>query len=311
MTTERDPGTRIVLSWLREDMHENAERMLLRALDEVDTTPQRRSRWPAWRGFHMNKLALPAAAAVAALARTDSITVDPHKLGYLPYGAGAFVCRDHHAMALLSEGADYVFHGDETTDYLARYRSLGRYSLEGSRPGAMAAAAHVVHKVLPLDYRNFGLLPRESIRSAEAFHDAALRFAADISGLAHACVPFVPDSNLVCIAINPRGNSDIGRASAFVRGLHDELRCDPGKPLQTREFFGSATVLQVDALDGDDAERLLSALSLQAPADGTDARLVILRHTLMNPYLVDHENGISYIELYFQHLASRIRALCG
>ncbi|MCJ0824693.1 pyridoxal-dependent decarboxylase [Luteimonas sp. 50] len=250
-------------------------------------------------------------AAVAALGRTDSITVDPHKLGYLPYGAGAFVCRDHNAMALLSEGADYVFHGGETGDYLARFRSLGRYTLEGSRPGAMAAAAHVVHKVLPLDHRNFGLLPRESIRNAEAFHDAALRFAAEISGMAHACVPFPPDSNLVCLAINPCGNSDIGKASAFVRELHDELRCDPQRPLQTREFFGSATVLQLDALDGEDAARLLAALSLQPPAAGSDAGLVILRHTLMNPYLVDHENGISYIELYFQHLARRIGALRG
>ncbi len=42
-------------------------------------------------------------AAVAALGQTDSITVDPHKLGYLPYGAGAFICRDQRAMALLSE----------------------------------------------------------------------------------------------------------------------------------------------------------------------------------------------------------------
>ena len=34
MTTERDTSTRIVLSWLREDAHENAEHALLRALDE-------------------------------------------------------------------------------------------------------------------------------------------------------------------------------------------------------------------------------------------------------------------------------------
>src|SRR3546814_6403364 len=49
-------------------------------------------------------------AAFAALGRTDSVTVDPHKLGYLPYGAGAFICRDHHPVALLPEPADYVFH---------------------------------------------------------------------------------------------------------------------------------------------------------------------------------------------------------
>ena len=40
MTTERDARTRIVLSWLREDAREDAERVLLSALDEVDTTPQ-------------------------------------------------------------------------------------------------------------------------------------------------------------------------------------------------------------------------------------------------------------------------------
>ena len=67
MTTERDPRTRIVLSWLREDAHENAERMLLRALDEVDTTPQRRSRWPAWRSNSMNTYAKLIAAAAAVL----------------------------------------------------------------------------------------------------------------------------------------------------------------------------------------------------------------------------------------------------
>ena len=67
MTTERDPGTRIVLSWLREETHENAERVLLRALDEVDTTPQRRSWWPAWRTSPMNTYAKLIAAAAAVL----------------------------------------------------------------------------------------------------------------------------------------------------------------------------------------------------------------------------------------------------
>jgi hypothetical protein len=66
MTTEHDPGTRIVLSWLREDAHENAEQMLLRALDEVDATPQRRS-WPAWRSNRMNTFAKLIVAAAAVL----------------------------------------------------------------------------------------------------------------------------------------------------------------------------------------------------------------------------------------------------
>ncbi len=67
MTTERDPRTRTVLSWLREETHENAERVLLRALDEVDATPQRRSSWPAWRSNRMNTHAKLIAAAAAVL----------------------------------------------------------------------------------------------------------------------------------------------------------------------------------------------------------------------------------------------------
>jgi hypothetical protein len=66
MTTGHDPQTRIVLSWLREDAHENPEHMLLRALDEVDATPQRRS-WPAWRSNGMSTYAKLIAAAAAVV----------------------------------------------------------------------------------------------------------------------------------------------------------------------------------------------------------------------------------------------------
>jgi hypothetical protein len=67
MTTDHDPRTPIVLSWLREDAHENAERVLLRALDEVDTTPQRRSWWPARRSNRMNTYVKLIGAAAAVL----------------------------------------------------------------------------------------------------------------------------------------------------------------------------------------------------------------------------------------------------
>ena len=36
---------------------------------------------------------------------------------------------------------------------------------------------------------------------------------------------------------------------------------------------------------------------------------MILRHTLMNPFLEDAENDISYIDRYFDYLARRVRAL--
>jgi hypothetical protein len=59
--------------------------------------------------------------------------------------------------------------------------------------------------------------------------------------------------------------------------------------------------------------RVLAALALEpstllADHDGAD-RLVVLRHTLMNPYLEDTENGISYIDRYFDYLGGLARNL--
>jgi len=245
-------------------------------------------------------------AAIAALPGTDSITVDPHKLGYLPFGAGAFLCRDQRAMGLLVEDADYVFSDAACEDYFARYRKLGRFTLEGSKSGAIAAAVYVTHKVLPLDHQHFGRITAETIRATATFMRRARRFAEQMRGRLEVCVPFAPDSNLVCLALNPAGNRDVAVMNAFVRRLHDALRCDPAHAVQSREFFGSMTTLRPEALGEADLARVFAGLHLDPSTllpehDGAD-RLVILRHTLMNPYIEDTENGISYIDRYFDYL---------
>ncbi|MCK9538245.1 pyridoxal phosphate-dependent decarboxylase family protein [Dokdonella sp.] len=243
----------------------------------------------------------PLHAAFAALGDTDSVTVDPHKLGYLPFGSGAFVCRDHRPMALLAERADYVFHAAAPEDYMARYRNLGQFIPEGSKSGAAAAGVYVAHQVLPLDHRHFGRLPHATVRAAEMFYDRALRFACEQAGRLHVRVPFEPDTNLVCLALNPHGNRSLAQANVFMRKLYAGMRADTHHPLQTREFFGSVTTLRPDLVGAQETSRILATLGLEA--DAGDEPLVILRHTLMNPYLIDHENGISYIELYFDFLA--------
>ncbi len=249
-------------------------------------------------------------AAFAALERADSITVDPHKLGYLPYGAGAFVCRDHRAISLLAEEADYVFRDGDPDDYVGRYRHLGQVIPEGSKSGAMAAAVYVAHRVLPLDHAHFGLIQRHTIQAAEAFRECARDFAAKMRGIVHVVMPFPPDSNLVCLALNPWGNRDLARADAYTENLHAKLRGDPELPVQVMQFFASATTLKQGLVGDRDLQRILAELELDPAtcdaANGSD-RLTILRHTLMNPYLIDTENGISYIERYFDYLATLVQ----
>jgi hypothetical protein len=66
MSQERDV-TRLVRSWIREDQHESADRILGVVLDRLDTTPQRRSWWPARRSSPVNSFAKMIVAAAAAL----------------------------------------------------------------------------------------------------------------------------------------------------------------------------------------------------------------------------------------------------
>jgi hypothetical protein len=67
MTADLDT-TRIVRAWLRTDEHESANRLLAEVVAALDTTPQHRTRWPAWRVRSVNLDAKLAVYAVAVLA---------------------------------------------------------------------------------------------------------------------------------------------------------------------------------------------------------------------------------------------------
>ena len=59
--------TRAIRSWLHEDRHEDVSRVAGAVLDRLDTTPQRRSWWPARRSNSMSTYAKLIAAAAAVL----------------------------------------------------------------------------------------------------------------------------------------------------------------------------------------------------------------------------------------------------
>lgn len=252
----------------------------------------------------------------AALAEADCITVDPHKLGYVPYGAGAFVCRDHRLMLLTAQDAPYLFDPTaEESGFRPTFRGLGRFILEGSKSGAAAAAVYVTHRALPLDHEHFGRIPRATVQATEYFFDRTADLAERVKDVATVTVPFEPDSNLICLAINPVGNRRLARMNAFERGLYAELKVDVSRPLQVREFFGSSTVVSRRALGREEAQRICTELGLDAatlredpedPESEADG-IFLLRHTLMNPWLDDQVNRVNYIDLYCEYLERLIR----
>jgi glutamate/tyrosine decarboxylase-like PLP-dependent enzyme len=247
--------------------------------------------------------------ATAALAQADSVTVDPHKLGFVPFGAGALVVRNRRVLDLVQQEAPYVFTSPPDEDE-RRYRKLGRYVLEGSKPGAAAAACYVNHRVLPLDHDHFGQLMARSIQTCERLVDRIPTLQQELAPWARLSVPFEPDCNLVCLAFNPNGNGSLKSANAFGRRLSETIDVRPDRPVQLKEFFGSCTTVPLSHLGVEELQRAGTALEIDL-ATADDDGLFLLRHTLMNPWLqVSPGPGEpSYVEAYCHFLCRQIKAL--
>ncbi|MDQ2068688.1 pyridoxal phosphate-dependent decarboxylase family protein [Natronospira bacteriovora] len=248
--------------------------------------------------------------AFAAIRHVDTVTVDPHKLGYLPFGVGAFIARNREITALLGESAAYVFdEADEKADTDTLLRNLGRYIMEGSKPGSMAAATYVTHQVFPLDYKHFGRLTEVTVRNTEYLYDRLHETAERLKGKVRLVLPFEPDSNLICIAVNPEGNHSVPAMNRYARRIYEELRVVPDQPPQMREYFGSRTNVFHHALSEEARATLtdrlgLDAATFTAEADGERSSnyIFLLRHTLMNPWLCSTSEGMNYLDRYCRYL---------
>ena len=137
--------------------------------------------------------------AFKAMPHADSITVDPHKLGYVPYAAGAIVAGDRRIIELISYFAAYVFEESDDNPML-----LGSYIMEGSKAGAAVAAVWMAHKVVPVNRSGYGRIIGDSIKGACRFYHSILETAPmEIAGRRFEVIPLTrPDINIVDYAFH-------------------------------------------------------------------------------------------------------------
>ncbi len=123
------------------------------------------------------------AAPFAAIARADSVVIDPHKHGLQPYGCGCVLFADP------AVGRHYV-HDSPYTYFTSDELHLGEISLECSRPGAAAAALWATLRRFPLERAGLGA-PLAAARAA------ALDVGARLRDAGHALV-VEPQLDIVC-----------------------------------------------------------------------------------------------------------------
>jgi glutamate/tyrosine decarboxylase-like PLP-dependent enzyme len=229
-------------------------------------------------------------ASIEALGRADSVSIDPHKMGYVPYAAGAILVRDGRARHLVATDPPYLAPADGPPPAVERF--LGRYILEGSKPGATAAAVWLSHKVLPLDERGYGYLIERTVAGARRLH-AGLA-AADLGPFAAVLLP-LPDINIVCWTLTHPSLRSLEAVNGFNERVYARMSMarEDGAP----EYIITRTRLRSPMYDGA-IDPTLARLGVADAGEwkAAEARgLVVLRSTVMEPFLSLPEHGPDHV----------------
>ncbi len=232
--------------------------------------------------------------ALCALERTDSVTIDPHKLGFVPYPAGAVSFRDRRARELVAVEAPYIFHPGES-----EWGYIGRYILEGSKPGAAAAGVWMSHKVLPLTRDGYGRLIQATARGARLLHERLRR--RDWSPFRLAELP-VPDINIVCFAFGHRDLLSLEATNDFTERVYRAMSVG-GAPKITPGYLVTKTVLR-SAEYGPAALPIVEAMGFGEAEYHAAGGLSVIRCTVMDPFLGEARGRTDHIEGLLATLAS-------
>ena len=142
-------------------------------------------------------------AAFEAMARADSIVVDPHKHGLQPYGCGCVLLRNP------SEGRFYK-HESPYTYFTSAELHLGEISLECSRPGAAAVALWATQQLLPM------VPGGEFARGLEASRRTALALHRHLANSAHYLAGPAPELDIVVWTMMAPGREAASRRAQVV-----------------------------------------------------------------------------------------------
>ena len=262
-------------------------------------------------------------AAFLAVAEADSTTVDPHKMGYIPYPAGIIAFRDGMVTEFITQRAQYL--GDEPDgigafDHPAQTPAFGPHILEGSKPGAAALACWLAHRTIPLTTEGHGKIVRTTLLSAQRFwrllgaHAQLFpRLEQERAANVPCPVPFTfvpitePETSIVCFVARPMQWKDgamvLAEVSlAEINRLNEQIYAAasvPGarthRPSSTQPFFASRTRFEEEQYRAASLKPLLTRLGVGIEAYQREG-LFVLRSTVMNPWHEEAQQaGIDYL----------------
>ncbi len=237
-----------------------------------------------------------------ALKYADSITIDPHKMGYVPYSAGALLLRDARLKQFILRKAPYLATFTEINYDSARVY-MGGHMIEGSRAGAAALACYLTSKVVSNNCWGYGKLVMDTsattIRLFDLFQkhnqNPQRNFGIKIIPL------YRPQTNILCYAVSvPEIIKDPAMMNLLNNKIYERMSVVSLHQQLEHQYYVSKTEFLYR-----DYQRQLDAFFTQAGLQNWslegDFELYVLRSALMNPGTFEvskdlFEKYIDYLE---------------
>lgn len=218
--------------------------------------------------------------AFKSMEKADTITIDPHKMGYIPYSAGGIIVRDKRMRDSISYFATYVFEKGADIPSL-----LGAFMLEGSKAGATAASVWTAHKVLPLNITGYGKLIGAGNEGAyKLYHKLEMQKSYKVGDKIVDVYPLVePDFNMVDFVFNVRGNKDLKVMNDLNHDFYEEASYVK-EALYVNDFLTSHTDFTVEDY-GDSPLKFVNNCGISTEEWKRVKKITILRACVLSPFL--------------------------
>lgn len=182
---------------------------------------------------------------------------------------------------------------------------MGRHTLEGSRPGASAAACWLAHRAVPLSQKGHGKVLAASILATREMYGA---LEARSSGQRAVKIAFInkPHTNMICYLPYHVDSRNLEEAGAVCDAVAAKL-----SPAHQRDFMVVQTTLRIKATEEWMADRFVPSCAqrfLRALGVTTDIDVPVLRSVVMGPLALGATTELNRTEtrgrldLYSEHL---------
>lgn len=213
----------------------------------------------------------------------DSIVIDPHKMGYVPYAVGAVCYKDTRYKDFIYKSAPYLASSNEQIFFEKSH--LGGWTVEGSRSGAAALACALSADVLPLNRSGYGKINLQTIKRSYELYDYFI--VRNVNSDIKILPVYKPQGNIVCYLIAaPKYIKKAEYLNLLNNIIFNEMAVMPDRNLP--DFIPSKTELKYEKYK-EKINDLISRAGCIKENLKDSFELTFLRTVTMNPMLESYK----------------------